>query len=533
MRRRLLLSVAILVLGCAVAVETAFPGADSPRSTIVAASGAAASAFEPDGRRGVELPWLMPGDGDVAVAPDRRRIAFVSERDGNPEIYVVDARTGVVRRLTVNLRADDRRPAWSPNGRRLVWQSGRPGDSDLFVMDADGGRKRALVPGRGDARDPAWSPDGRAVAFSSNRGGRRNLWLVPASGGEPELLAAIPGRARAPSWSPDGRRIAFSLESAGSADLWVVDVASLERRRVTRGGGWDADPDWSSDGQRLAFSRAAGGVIALYTVGADGGRPLRVAGATGYRDPDWADAAPVVGGVEGELLPDLDQQSPRGLVVVSSGGRFRLGFASATESRGEGPLVIRGVRPPGRQFMRAHQVIEGLGGGTRVVLDVGALEFERHPPHFHWHFQDFVRYELRRASDFALVARDRKTGFCLVDRYGRVPGKVPGTGPPRFVGDCGASRPLARRVEEGSSVGYVDRYPALFHGQDVDLTAVPAGTYVLVHRANPDRALRELRYSNNDASLLLELRRPGGPGAAPEVRVLRRCEARARCLLTG
>jgi Lysyl oxidase len=216
-------------------------------------------------------------------------------------------------------------------------------------------------------------------------------------------------------------------------------------------------------------------------------------------------------------------------VVVSAGGRFRLGFDSATGSRGDGPLVIRGVRPPGAEQMRAHQVVEQAGGATRVVLDVGSLSYERHPPHFHWHLQDFVRYELRRASDFALVARDRKTGFCLVDRYGRVPGRVPGTGPPRFVGDCATGRPDARRVEEGSSVGYVDRYPALFHGQDVDLTGVPNGRYVLVHRANPERALRELRYSNDDASVLLELRRPGGPRATPTVAVLRRCPGSARC----
>ncbi len=82
---------------------------------------------------------------------------------------------------------------------------------------------------------------------------------------------------------------------------------------------------------------------------------------------------------------------------------------------------------------------------------------------------------------------------------------------------------------EGTSVGYVDRYPAFFHGQELDVTRLPAGRYVLVHRANPDRTMRELRYSDNAASVLLQLTWPQGPSSAPRVVVLGRCEAIERC----
>jgi hypothetical protein len=163
------------------------------------------------------------------------------------------------------------------------------------------------------------------------------------------------------------------------------------------------------------------------------------------------------------------------------------------------------------------------------VRDVGRLHYELHAPHYHWHLQSFVRYELRRASDFRLVGGDRKTGFCLIDRWGRAAPRIPGTGPPRFVGDCGAGQPDARRVLEGTSVGYVDRYPAFFHGQDLDIGRLPAGRYVLVHRANPERTMRELRYSDDAASLLIRLSWPGGRSSAPRVSVLRRCEASERC----
>jgi len=84
-------------------------------------------------------------------------------------------------------------------------------------------------------------------------------------------------------------------------------------------------------------------------------------------------------------------------------------------------------------------------------------------------------------------------------------------------------------VQQGSSPGYVDRYPAFFHGQDVDITAIPAGVYVLVHRANPTREVREARYSNDMASVRLRLTWPAGRSSLPRVSVLRRCPASEFC----
>ena len=82
---------------------------------------------------------------------------------------------------------------------------------------------------------------------------------------------------------------------------------------------------------------------------------------------------------------------------------------------------------------------------------------------------------------------------------------------------------------QGTSVGYIDRYPAFFHGQDLDVTRLPAGRYVLTHRANPTRSMRELSYSNSSASLLVELAWPNGRSSAPRVTILQRCEGTERC----
>ena len=125
-----------------------------------------------------------------------------------------------------------------------------------------------------------------------------------------------------------------------------------------------------------------------------------------------------------------------------------------------------------------------------------------------------------------MLVRDRKSGFCLADHWGAAPGNWPGRRP-HFLGDCEQFHPEATRVVMGTTPGYTDRYPAFFHGQNIDITGVPAGVYDLTHRVNATMHLRELRYDNNAASVRVRLRWRDG---YPTVRVLRSCPATANLL---
>jgi hypothetical protein len=210
-------------------------------------------------------------------------------------------------------------------------------------------------------------------------------------------------------------------------------------------------------------------------------------------------------------LPDLDQASPQGLSIVVRSHRLLLVFGSAVDNVGRGELVVEGRRVGG--VMRALQVV----GTRRYALPV-PLRYVRSETHEHWHLPRFERYELRRAGDGSLVGRDRKTGFCLRDAYETRPlNRRPG-----WTGACARGRPDARTVREGISPGFGDDYVPEKEGQSIDVTGVPAGRYVLVHRANPDRVLRERSFANNAASVLLELR-------GRRVRLLARCPGSARC----
>jgi hypothetical protein len=230
----------------------------------------------------------------------------------------------------------------------------------------------------------------------------------------------------------------------------------------------------------------------------------------------------------GERLPDLDQELPWDLQITGTPGRYRLGFASAVRNVGRGPLIISGERPRvATPEMTASQVIERRGAPLRVVEDVGRLRYVRSPDHEHWHLLRFDRYELRRQGGRAAVVRDRKTGFCLGDRYPVTGRRLPASPPaPVYTSRCGLENTTLLELTEGISVGYGDDYKAKLEGQSLRLTGLRGGRYVLVHRVNARRALRESDYSNNAASLLIRLRWREG---RPAVRVLASCPASARC----
>jgi glucose/arabinose dehydrogenase len=238
-----------------------------------------------------------------------------------------------------------------------------------------------------------------------------------------------------------------------------------------------------------------------------------------------------------ERLPDLDQETPTELQVQNSvvdGQRsYRLGFRSAVRNIGDGPLIVRGSRPDTRHpTMKVDQFIDRADGSQEVIHNVGRMQYAVSEDHEHWHYFGFEHYALqsyalRPASSSHVLARDAKTGFCLGDRY-RVTTRPLRAAPrePVFTSNCGILDRDRLHIREGISVAYGDDYSAFLEGQDLPLDGLPDGRYVLVHRVNEDRGIRELSYANNASSVLLQLHWRDG---VPYLRVLQTCPDTAEC----
>lgn len=173
-------------------------------------------------------------------------IVFVSSRDGDSEIYRSDASGGHVQRLTA-FHKDDWDPTVSPDHATIAFLSDREGAPRVFLMKPDGTGQRRLTsraPDEAEEGQLVWSPDGARVAYLVARGEDRHVWLREiASGAERDLTPA--GAAdEEPSFSPDGAWIAVSRTRGRDVHLWAVPAAGGDAVQVTSGVGADRLPRW-------------------------------------------------------------------------------------------------------------------------------------------------------------------------------------------------------------------------------------------------------------------------------------------------
>jgi TolB protein len=252
-----------------------------------------------------------------AWSPDGRTIVFVSWRDGNGEVYAMDADGSEPRNLTQH-PAKDFRPAWSPDSRKIAFVSRRDGNSEIYVMSADGSEMRNLTRSRarGDAPTffseisssaPAWSRDGRRIAFlrpasrSYKYPGRgvirrdgNDLYVVNADGSGLRNLTRNQ-RPTSPSsqlvWSPDGRTIYFGR-------YLVRTDGSGARRLPYKPFNIPFTAVWSPDGRKIAFvriRRTGGGPCCspsssdIYVMNADGSGTRKLThNERGNAEPAWS-----------------------------------------------------------------------------------------------------------------------------------------------------------------------------------------------------------------------------------------------------
>ncbi|MHB1160834.1 MAG: hypothetical protein ACYC3V_10970 [Chloroflexota bacterium] len=228
-------------------------------------------------------PAAAPDALPVVATPASGKIAFVSRRDRNDEIYLMNADGSGQTRLT-NSPAYDGAPVWSPDGSRVAFASKRDGNDEIYVMNADGTGQTNLTRHPGADLSPAWSPEGSRIAFSSYRDGHIDIYVMNADGSGLRQLTDGQGTNSSPTWSPDGGKITFDSTRDGSYEVYVMNPDGSGQTRLTRSPSGGAIPTWSFDGSRIAFNANRGGNLDVFVMNPDGGGQTRL---TDHPAPDY------------------------------------------------------------------------------------------------------------------------------------------------------------------------------------------------------------------------------------------------------
>jgi len=218
------------------------------------------------------------------------RIAFISKRTGNKEVYVMDYDGYNVVQLTRD-GTISARPRWSSDRSRIAYLSYKSKWPDAYVIEVGSGRRTRVAAYPGINTGPAFSPSGNQLAIVLSKDGNPELYVIDANGGNPRRLTRTPKGAEAsPCWSPDGSKIVFSYDGFGLPSICVMGADGGNMTRLT--GSFFTEPDWSPTGNLIAcVGRVGGGKFQVFTFDpASPSNTLKQQTSDGgdCQDPTWA-----------------------------------------------------------------------------------------------------------------------------------------------------------------------------------------------------------------------------------------------------
>jgi TolB protein len=229
--------------------------------------------------------------GSIALAPawspDGSHLAFTSYLRGNPALYLLTPKEGYLKMLWdkggVNSSA-----SFSPDGSRLAFASSTDGNVDIYVMSIEGGEARRITTARGIDTQPAWAPNGRQIAFTSTRSGSPQIYLMDVDGTGVRRLSFAGEFHDEPAWSEDGLRVVSTTRIDRRFQLTTINTVNGEEN-ILPGPGNNESPVFSPDGSMLAFASDRSGTQQIYITDADG-VPHQLTREGKNHSPTWVSA---------------------------------------------------------------------------------------------------------------------------------------------------------------------------------------------------------------------------------------------------
>jgi TolB protein len=222
-------------------------------------------------------------------SPDARSLAYTTFRP-NPDVFVSLIYQGVLQNPTKGV-GTNYLPVFSPDGKQIAFMSGRDGNPEIYAMNVDGSNLRRLTNHSAGDSSPTWSPSGAQIAFTSDRSGKAQIYVMnSADGSGVRRLTEKESEADRPTWSPPPfNEIAYSASTGPGYDIKVLVVSSGEVKQLTFGEGSNEGPAWAPGGRHLAFtSTRAGGRTQVFTIGRDGRGLRQITREGNNQTPAWS-----------------------------------------------------------------------------------------------------------------------------------------------------------------------------------------------------------------------------------------------------
>lgn len=179
-----------------------------------------------------------------AVSPDGQSMALILSREGNPELYIRDLRSGADRRVTRTLKAIESSPTWSPDGRRIAYVSDQSGSPQIWVLPREGGSPRRLTTRGAENVAPNWGP-GNVLVFASRTGRQYQLGLLHPDSGESRVISLQGGSFEDPWWTPNGRHLTCTRTVGRKSEISLVDTMTDEAVSLISASGDWYSASWS------------------------------------------------------------------------------------------------------------------------------------------------------------------------------------------------------------------------------------------------------------------------------------------------
>ena len=190
----------------------------------------------------------------------------------------------------VGQNVDDISPALSPDRRWIAFSSNRDGNWEVYIASTDGAVQKRITHTTAQNSDPVWSPTGQFIAFESDRDGSWELYMVDVTSGLETRLTYDSGNYVNASWSPDGTQLLVESDRNGGVwQIYELNVATENFRLVSDGHGDDLDPSYSFDGTRIVFRSLRDHNSVIYTMNRDGTGVTRISDPAGRAlNPVWS-----------------------------------------------------------------------------------------------------------------------------------------------------------------------------------------------------------------------------------------------------